>query len=64
MYTGKAIKLPGDLSVSENVVLKLVEKLPNDKNIKLYFENRFSSVDLVSLFKERSICSVATIRPN
>ena len=64
VYTGKAMKLPGDLSVSANVVLRLVEKLPNDKNFKLYFDNWFSSVDLVSLLKERSIWSLATIRPN
>ena len=64
VYTGKAMKLPGDLSVSANVVLRLVEKLPNDKNFKLYFDNWFSSVDLVFLLKERSIWSVATIRPN
>ena len=44
VYTGKAMKLPGDLNVSANIVLRLVEKLPNDKNSKLYFDNWFSSV--------------------
>ena len=41
VYAGKAIKLSGDLSVPANVVLRLVEKLPNDKNFKLYFDYWF-----------------------
>ena len=58
------MKLPGDLGVSANVVLMLIEKLPNDKKLKWYLDNWFLSVDLISLLKERKIWSVATIKPN
>lgn len=64
VYTGKAMKLPGNLGVAGNVVMKLVENLSENKNFKLYFDNWFTSVDLVCLLKQQSIWSVATIRSN
>ncbi|CAK8678001.1 unnamed protein product [Clavelina lepadiformis] len=64
VYTGKAMKLPGNLGVAGNVVMRLVNNLPEDKNFKVYFDNWFSSVDLVCLLKQQNIWSVGTIRSN
>ena len=58
------MNLPEKLGVSGNVVIKLAKNLPENKNFKLYFNNWFSSVDLVCLLKLQSIWSVATIRSN
>ena len=62
--TGKAMKLPGNLGVAGNVVMTHVENLSKNKNFKLYFDNWFTSVDLVCLLEQQSIWSVATISSN
>ena len=64
IYTGKAMNLPGDLGVAGNVVMKLVKNLPPNMNFKVYFDNWFSSIDLLCLLKKKSIWSVVTIRSN
>ena len=65
IYTGKAMKLPRNLGVAGNIVIKLVENLPDDKNSKFYFDNWFSSVDLLCMLKQQKrIWSVATICSN
>ena len=58
------MNLPEKLGVFGNVVTKLVKNLPENKNFKFYFDNWFSSVDLVGSLNQQSTWSVATILPN
>lgn len=62
VYTGKSMKLEGNFSISGNIVLRLVRNLPEDKNFKVYFDNWFTSVDLVAALAEKHLWAVATVR--
>ena len=47
VYTGKSMKLPVSLGISGNIVLWLLRNLKEHKDFKVYFDNWFTSVDLV-----------------
>ena len=47
VYTSKSMKLPGSLGISGNIVLWLLRNLEEHKDFKVYFDNWFTSVDLV-----------------
>ena len=64
IYTGKNMKLEGDLGISGNIVLRLTKDLQSNKDHKVYFDNWFSSVELVKTLKGRGIRAVGTIRKN
>ena len=61
IYTGKNMKLDGDLGISGNMVFRLTKDLEENKDFKVYFDNWFSSVELVKTLKERGIHAVGTI---
>lgn len=66
IYQGKTTELEnyGDFGVSNAVVLKLVERIPEKKNQKLYADNFFTFVELVKILKEKEIWYAGTIRKN
>ena len=47
-----------------NVVLKLIEKasVPDDQGDKVYFDNYFTSVQLMEELSEKKICASGTYR--
>lgn len=64
IYCGKIQPVLGfpDIGASSNIVLKLVETIPRDKNYKLFFDNWFSSLQLFFELKAIGIESLGTIR--
>ena len=64
IYTGKDMKLEGDLGTSGNIVLRLTKDIEGNRDHKVYFDNWFSSVELVKTLKDRGIRAVGTIRKN
>ena len=64
VYTGKSMKLPGNLGISGNVVLWLLRNLEDHKDFKVYFDNWFTSVDLVKALKDSGFWAVGTIHQN
>ena len=64
VYTGNKMNLGGNLSFSGNVVLRLVQDLTPNRNFKIFFDNWFTSVDLVHELSKKKIWCAATIRAN
>lgn len=64
IYQGKTTELEnyGDFGVSNAVVLKLVERIP--EILQLYADNFFTFVELVKILKEKEIWYAGTIRKN
>ncbi|MEM6686592.1 MAG: transposase [Bacteroidota bacterium] len=62
LYAGKNGK--DENSSCENVVLRLIENLPHQKNFKLCFDNWFSTLSLLLQLKEYGILTCATMRAN
>ena len=60
IYTGKDMKLEGDLGTSGNIVLRLTKDIEGNRDHKVYFDNWFSSVELVKTLKDRGIRAVGT----
>lgn len=53
-----------DLGAASNVVLRLSRPIPNDRHHKIYYNNYFSLLPLISYLAKRKIHSVATLRHN
>ncbi|KAJ8912352.1 hypothetical protein NQ315_014719 [Exocentrus adspersus] len=53
-----------NLSMSSNVVLKLSESIPRHKNYKLFFDNWFTSVGLMTYLTTQGILPLGTVRLN
>ncbi len=64
IYTGSAMKLDGNLSFSCNVALRMVKDIQPDNNYKVFFDNWFTSADLLDELAKNKIWSAATIRSN
>lgn len=64
VYTGNAMKIGGDLTFSGNVVLRMVHNLLPEKNYKVFFDNWFTSADLVAELAKKKIWSAVPIRSN
>ncbi|KAK1170655.1 piggyBac transposable element-derived protein 3-like [Acipenser oxyrinchus oxyrinchus] len=67
VYIGKGTTKTNEkssLGISGDIVVRLVQNLPSDQNIKIYFDNWFASYDLVSTLKEMGFWSVGTVRSN
>lgn len=60
-YEGSTTCSDYSLSISENIVLELVEEIPGHKNYKLYYDNWFISIPSVEKEQARGIWSVGTI---
>ena len=66
IYTGKIYpsrEMP-DIGPSGNIVLKLAEVIPRDKNHVLFFDNWFTSLKLLCTLHSQGIHSTGTIRSN
>lgn len=66
VYTGKAVHPPElpDVGASGNVVLRLAEPIPKNRNFKLFFDNWFSSVPLMLVLSQQGIHCLGTVRSN
>ena len=65
LYTGRVMPPDNiDLGMSSNVVVKLTESLPKESIFLLYFDNFFSSINLLKYLKAHDIYCVCTFRQN
>lgn len=65
VYTGKAAtSTASNLGISGDVVLRLCEGLPSDRNYKIYTDNWFTSYKLTCALKNKGILTVGAVRPN
>ncbi|XP_076156111.1 piggyBac transposable element-derived protein 3 [Alosa pseudoharengus] len=66
VYVGKAVHPPDlpDIGASGNVVLRLAEPIPKNKNVKVFFDNWFTSVRLMLVLAQQGIHCVGTVRLN
>lgn len=65
VYTGKGGNPPTACGVGGDVVLRLCDSLPDHvSNVKLYFDNYFTSIELLLKLAERRIWATGTIRKN
>ncbi|KAH8026442.1 hypothetical protein HPB51_020426 [Rhipicephalus microplus] len=64
--TGNIRPVPGlpDLGVSSNVVLELSGSIPENKNYLLFFDNWFTSIELLVSLHQRGIPALGTARAN
>ncbi|KAG4071994.1 hypothetical protein HA402_010931 [Bradysia odoriphaga] len=53
-----------DLGASANVVVRMTRPIPNDLNHRVFFDNYFSTLPLISELSKRGIHSVGTMRQN
>lgn len=67
IYSGKneaPVERYSHLQKSAQVVAKLCEHLPTHKHHKLFFDNWFTTLDLIQYLKKNGILAVGTIRAN
>lgn len=67
LYSGKEnIVLPNepDLGASANVVVRLCRNIERGKNYRVYFDNYYSTIPLVSYLSKEGILCLGTIRRN
>lgn len=53
-----------DLGASANVVVRLSRVIPKNKNYKLYFDNYYTTLSLMTYLKTNKILSLRTVRRN
>lgn len=53
-----------DLGVTANVVLRLCQNVPKHKNYKVYFDNYYTSIPLMTELSSHGIQSIGTVRRN
>ncbi|XP_051971544.1 piggyBac transposable element-derived protein 2-like [Xyrauchen texanus] len=66
IYTGRVVQPPelADVGASGNVVLRLAQPIPKQKNYKLFFDNWFTSVPLVLTLAQQGFHCTGTVRGN
>jgi len=65
IYVGKGtVKSVTNLGLSGDIVIRLSEIIPKNKNFKLSFDNWFTSYNLVVNLKSHGILGVGTVRSN
>lgn len=65
IYVGKeTVKSNTNLELSGDIVIRLSEIIPKNKNFKLSFDNCFTSYNLVVNLKSHGILGVGTVRSN
>lgn len=52
------------LSVSSNMVVKMTASIPRNSNYKIFFENWFTSIDLLIYLEKEGILPLGTSRLN
>lgn len=64
IYTGKILPVPGkeDIGASGNIVLHLASSIPKHKNHLLFFDNWFTSLNLMTSLYKDGIASLGTVR--
>lgn len=63
IYVGKGtVTNPTDLGISGDIVLRLCQSLPHNKNHKLFMDNWFTSYQLLSDLKSHGILACGTVR--
>ena len=58
------IRVPTELGVGGDIVMKLTESLEKGKHLKMFADNYFTSIKLAIALKERSMFYVGTVRSN
>lgn len=70
IYTGtendvdKRLRSEPDLGASSNIVVRLTRNVPVDCGHKVFFDNYYTSVDVVSYLAKKGIHSLGTVRRN
>ena len=66
VYTGTITICPNqpDLKASGNIVLILLQNIPRMKWHKLYFDNWYTSIELVTILYQQRISCAGTVRSN
>lgn len=64
VYTGKSTSGSTALGITGDLVIRLCDTLPRDKNFKVFFDNFFTSLPLLKQLRKEGILSLGTIRPN
>ncbi|KAK2717523.1 hypothetical protein QYM36_006342 [Artemia franciscana] len=64
VYTGKASVPVTELGQGAEVVLRLAEEIPRNKNFKLFFDNYYTSIPLIRELLLHGIHSAGTVRTN
>ncbi|XP_065584309.1 piggyBac transposable element-derived protein 3-like [Artemia franciscana] len=64
VYTGKGSVPVTELGQGAEVVLRLAEEIPRDKNFKLFFDNYYTSIPLIRELLLHGIHSAGTVRTN
>ena len=66
VHTGTITICPNqpDLKASGNIVLILLQNIPRMKRHKLYFKNRYTSIELVTTLYQQRIACAGTVRSN
>lgn len=62
VYVGKGTVKDSVLGISGDIVVRLIENLPKNKNYKIFTDNWFSSYDLFSNLKELGVLAAGTVR--
>ena len=56
------IRVPTELGVGGDIVMKLTESLEKGKHLKMFADNYFTSIKLAIALKERSMFYVGTVQ--
>lgn len=64
IYVGKGTVTETKLGICGDIVVRLVDIVPKDKNYKLFIDNWFNSHRLLCHLKEVGLLAVGTIRPD
>jgi len=70
IYSGQEnnseLRLPcePDIGASANVVVRLARIIPSNNNFKLYYDNYYTSIQLMVYLKTRGIENLGTVRRN
>lgn len=68
IYTGKGkedrLESEPDLGTSSNIVVRLTRHIPSDRNHKVYFDNYYTSIQVLDFLRKRGILSLGTVRRN
>ncbi len=64
IYTGKSANTSTDLGITGDLVMRLCERIPKNKNYKVHFDKFFTSLGLLEQLKSNGIQAMGAIRQN